>query len=121
MRVFARLEAPAAGVLSQQLIGSVFEAEDLAGVLVGDIIGLEHAEEPPVAFFGFEAVGDRGDGLAEGDSVLDGFLHEGGTGRLVHHGGGYVDRSDHGIERRGGAVHHEGLVELVETRWARGG
>ncbi len=60
-------------------------------------------------------MGDGGHGLAEADGVLDGLVHEGGAGGLVHHGGGDVERGDEGVEGRGGAVHHEGFVELVEV------
>ncbi len=69
---------------------------------------------------GAETVGDGGHGLAEADGVLEGFVHEGGAGGLVHHGGGDVQRRDQGIERRGGAVHHEGFVELVEVQRGAG-
>ena len=69
---------------------------------VDDDLGLVEAEEPAVAVVTLrraEAVGDGGHGLAEGDGVLDGFIHEGGAGGLVHHGGGYVERGDEGVER----------------------
>ncbi len=82
-----------------------------------DAFGLVEAEEPAFAVVGFgaEAVGDGAHGLAEGDGVLDGLVHEGGAGGVVHHGGGDVERRDERVEGRGGAVHHEGFVELVEV------
>ncbi len=77
--------------------------------------GWKRRKNQPSPFFGgAEAVSDRGHGLAEADGVLDGLVHEGGAGGLVHHGCGYVERCDERVERRGCAVHHEGLVELVE-------
>ena len=69
--------------------------------------------EEPALLGGAEAVGDRRHGLAEADGVLQGLTHQGGAGGLVHHGSGYVERGDERVEGRCGAVHHEGLVELV--------
>jgi arginine decarboxylase len=37
-------------------------------------------------------------------------------GGLVHHRSGYIEAGDQRIERRGGAMHHEGLVEKVEVQ-----
>ena len=65
-------------------------------------------------------MGDRGHRLAEADGVLNGLVHQRGAGGLVHHGGGYVERRDQRIEGRRGAVHHEGLVELVEVQRSAG-
>ena len=115
--VFAGLEGPAGGMVHEQLVFGFFEVDALAGGGIGDLLGLVDAEEPAVAVFrcGTEAVGDGGHGLAEADGVLDGLVHECGAGGLVHHGGGDVEARDEWIEGGGGAVHHEGFVELIEV------
>ncbi len=114
--VFAGLEGPGIGVFGEERVGGFFEDVQLAVRGVNDLIGLEEAEEPAFATFGgAEAVSDGGHGLAEADGILDGVVHERGAGGLVHHGRGHVERGDERVEGRGGAVHHERLVELVEV------
>ena len=111
-------EGPAGRSRHEELVFGVFKEDGFAGDGVGHALGLVDAEEPGFTVFAFDAqaVGDGGHGLAEADGIADGFVHERGAGRLVHHSGGYVEGCDERVERRGGPVHHEGFVELVEVQ-----
>ena len=113
--VFAGLEGPAAGAVGEKAVGRLFEEVGLAVERVGDVLGLIEAEEPALPRPARRRWRDGGHGLAEADGVLQRLAHQRGAGGLVHHGGGDVERGDERIERRGGAVHHERLVELVEV------
>ncbi len=105
----------------EEAVGGFFEDVGFARRGIGDLVGLVEAEEPAFAVLsGAEAVGDRGHGFAEADGVLDGLVHQRGSGGLVHHGGGHVERCDERVKGRCGAVHHEGLVELVEVERSAG-
>ena len=96
--VFAGFEGPAGGLVGEEAVFCFFEEVGVAVLGVEDALGLVEAEEPAL-LGGAEAMGDGGHGLAEGDGVLEGLGHEGWASGLVHHGGGYVEACDEGVER----------------------
>ena len=94
--VFAGLEGPATGVGGEEIVVRGFEEMGGAVGGVGDLLGLEEAEEPAAAavVLGAEAVGNRRHCFAEADGILNRLVHQGGASGFIHHGSSYVEARD---------------------------
>ena len=121
MPLGAGLQLPARGFGTQQLDRGLVEGQPPTSGRIGHRLRLPDPEEPggPVAG-GLDSTADPHHRLAEADRLGHRLVDQPAALRAVHHRGGDVQGGDHRIQRRGGAVHHQHLVEPSCSTGARG-